>query len=232
MKQIIPFSKELLFDTKISEITSISLEHDLKLDHDDSVVGNFYVSGEYRVSDMSVNQNSFHFDIPFSITLNSHYDVHQIKIDIDDFYYEISHDDILKVYIDVMIDHATAPDFIKEIDVNGKNEGIEELMDDTLRHEQIEDLFQEFEEPPTPVFEFEKKQEKPVLDNSKLKSLFDSFANEEETYTTYHVHIVREEDTIEKIMLQYKVSKDDLALYNKIDTMVLGEKIIIPATNE
>ena len=39
MKQIIPFKKELLFKTKVSEITSISLEHTLSLKDDDLFVG-------------------------------------------------------------------------------------------------------------------------------------------------------------------------------------------------
>ena len=39
MKRIIPFVKDISFDTKILEITSIALEHNLKLENDDSVVG-------------------------------------------------------------------------------------------------------------------------------------------------------------------------------------------------
>ena len=37
MKQIIPFKKELLFKTKVSEITSISLEHNLSLKEADLI---------------------------------------------------------------------------------------------------------------------------------------------------------------------------------------------------
>ena len=94
MKQIIPFVKDLNFNTRISEITSIALEHNLKLENNDSVVGNFEISGKYKINDISVNEEVFSFDIPFDITLDDKYDASKIKIDIDNFYYEILNDEV------------------------------------------------------------------------------------------------------------------------------------------
>lgn len=238
MKQIIPFSKELLFDTKIYEVTSISLDHDLKLEDSDTVNGSFVVSGDYYIAEISNNKTEFRFEIPFTITLNSKYNTDSIKIDIDDFYYEIINDEILRVYIDVMIDNIEEHEIIREIN----NDYTPELnRNDQYDYSKIEDLFKEVDMPEEliiPKYEEEikeKEEEKmePIHQNNtidnKLKSLFDSFANEEETYTTYHVHIVREEDSIEKILLKYKISKEELALYNKIDTIALGDKLIIPS---
>lgn len=229
MKQIIPFSKELLFETKVSEITTISLDHQLKLEHGDTISGVFTISGEYLISEISVNKNPFQFEVPFEITLNQLYQTGDVKIDIDDFYYEIIHDEILRIYIDILIDPIEEQRFIKEIIELPKEE-----LD--LKKQEIENLFEEVETIPEVSHETETKEEvlnatskvEPTASENKLKSLFDSFANEEELYTTYHVHIVREEDSIEKIISTYQITKEELALYNKIDSIAIGDKIIIP----
>ena len=63
---------------------------------------------------------------------------------------------------------------------------------------------------------------------SEIKnSLFDNL-DSGETYSTYHVYIVKEDDTIDKIMTKYNVSKDDLADYNDLSDIKPGDKIIIP----
>ena len=104
MKQIIPFKKELLFKTKVSEITSISLEHTLSLTRDDSVSGNFYISGDYKMTDASINREKFYFTCPFEITLDAKYKTSSIVIDIDNFYYEVINKESLQVNIDVYIE--------------------------------------------------------------------------------------------------------------------------------
>ena len=40
---------------------------------------------------------------------------------------------------------------------------------------------------------------------------------------------MREEDTIEKIMLKYNVSKEVLDEYNNLSNIKIGDKIIIPS---
>ena len=104
MKKVISFKKELPFKTNISEISSISLEHTIKEKENDLISGIFYVSGEYKMTETSINKESFNFEIPFDIALDSRYDTSKIKFDIDDFYYEIINADTLKVNIDVFVD--------------------------------------------------------------------------------------------------------------------------------
>ena len=104
MKQIIPFKKELLFKTKVSEITSISLEHTLSLKNDDLISGEFIVSGDYKMTEGSINREVFKFKLPFDIALDSRYNVDNIIIDIDNFYYEIINNESLQVNIDVYIE--------------------------------------------------------------------------------------------------------------------------------
>ena len=105
MKQTIPFVKDISFNSKIAEITSISLEHNLKMENDDSVVGTFIVSGKYKVNQISINEEEFKKDINFDITLDDKYDSSKVIIDIDDFYYEIINDEFLRVHIDVLVDN-------------------------------------------------------------------------------------------------------------------------------
>ena len=104
MRQIIPFKKELLFKTKISEITSISLEHTLRLVEDDLVSGEFHISGDYKMTEASINREKFYFTLPFEIDLDADYISDSVSIDIDNFYYEVVNDDSLQVNIDVFVD--------------------------------------------------------------------------------------------------------------------------------
>ena len=55
MNLIIPFTKDIKFNTNISEILSISLEHDYTI-NDGELLGNFTVSGEYKTHEVSVNR--------------------------------------------------------------------------------------------------------------------------------------------------------------------------------
>ncbi len=73
----------------------------------------------------------------------------------------------------------------------------------------------------------EEKQE-----SSNMSSLFQAFETSEETFTTYSVYIVRKEDSIEKIMDNYKVSRESLSEYNDLSEIEIGSKIIIPTCNE
>jgi LysM repeat protein len=239
MKQIISFKKDIPFNTKIGEITSISLEHSLKMDEADHIIGEFIVSGDYRITDISVNREPFSFNLPFDITLDTKYNTDNAKIDIDDFYYEITNDQILNVNIDVLIDGIEVIneyEFEKEKEsevVNNDSIDIEKgevrqepiMIDesDTIDDREVINLFKEIESPAIDI------AIEDTASDAKIKSLFDSFDDKNETFTTYHVHIVRETDTIDTIVSKYKTTKEEIAAYNKIDELKLGDKIIIPA---
>ena len=49
MNLTIPFTKDIKFSSNISEILSISLEHEYTV-NELGVLGNFIVSGEYKVT--------------------------------------------------------------------------------------------------------------------------------------------------------------------------------------
>ena len=52
-----------------------------------------------------------------------------------------------------------------------------------------------------------------------------------ETYTTYYVYVVKEDDNIDKILTKYKVTKEDLEAYNDITEIKPGDKVIVPKTS-
>ena len=66
MKNIIPFKKDIIFKTKLGEITSISLENTLKL-IDGVIEGDFIISGEYKEDIDSENENPFNLKLPFNV---------------------------------------------------------------------------------------------------------------------------------------------------------------------
>ena len=53
-----------------------------------------------------------------------------------------------------------------------------------------------------------------------------------ETYSTYYVYIVKEEDNIDKILNKYDITKEELESYNDISNINVGDKLIIPKCNE
>lgn len=114
MKKIIPFKKEIPFNN-IHEILSISLEHNLKKNTNNFITGEFVISGDYRMTDISVNTENFEFKLPFDIELDEKYIIDNAVIDIDDFYYEILNSNTLVINIDVLLDRIEEKEEVIEI---------------------------------------------------------------------------------------------------------------------
>ena len=236
MRQIIPFKKELLFKTNVSEITSISLEHNVSIKEEDLISGEFIITGDYKMTDASINREKFSFNLPFDIALDSRYDTNSIIVDIDNFYYEVINNEILMVNIDLFVDgkkyEETKEDeekmpenrfvpkerknnieepFIKPITLHNKEELDSEELDLSINY---------------------MKNSIPKIDEIELENdidfnIFQEIDNSD-TYITYHVYIVKEGDTIDSIMENYGVKKDSLTLYNDIENIRVGTKLIIP----
>ena len=234
MKQIIPFTKDIKFNTKIYEITSISLENTLTIEENNNVDGEFIVSGEYKMNDSSINSEPFIYGLPFDITLDEDYDTDKLKIDVDDFKFEIINEEILRVNIDVLIEgtliekesekeEKLEPDVI--IDARKQTEETTNISKNLIIKEENEmteekDLFKEIETKASPVLN--------QTEDNKVTSIFENFNSTDEKYISYYVHIVRQNDTIDSISSKYKVSIEDIKEYNDIDQITLGNKIIIP----
>lgn len=228
MKKVISFKKELPFKTNISEISSISLEHTINEKENDLISGIFYVSGEYKMTETSINKESFNFEIPFDIALDSRYDTSKIKFDIDDFYYEIINVDTLKVNIDVYVDGLNE---IKE-----KERCIEEETLDSIKVDKKEEVLPVNDgRDNEPTINIENVNENvntnENINTNESVNLFDNISNAE-TYSTYYVYIVKDGDTIDKILEEFKVTKEELSNYNDISNIKANDKLIIPTNNE
>ncbi len=70
-----------------------------------------------------------------------------------------------------------------------------------------------------------KKTNNEITDNN-MKTIFNNVTEEE--YSKFKVYIMREEDTLDSILLKYNVKIDDITDYNDVENIHVGDKIIIP----
>lgn len=240
MKQIIPFVKDINLNSNIFEITSIALEHNLKMENNDSIVGVFTVSGKYKINEISINEESFENNINFDITLDDKYDASKVKIDIDDFYYEIVDDVYLRVHIDVLVDNLVyakkpLPEEKKEekVSIEDVIPSIKKLDERSSSTNNIEEEVIDIKEDVKDI-DNEKTEERDENFNKEeiVNNFSSSFLSEENSFATYKVHIVRESETIDTIIEKYNTTKEELEKYNSLDNIILGSKIIVPVSNE
>ena len=255
MKQIIPFKKDLPFKTKVSDITSISLERKIEILDGGIVTGTFYITGDYKMNEGSINREEFSFDLPFDITLDPRYDVNSVKADIEDFYYDVINEDTLKVNIDLYIEAEYLPDTSLDNNILTEEDKSDNEMNDVQKEDEHaeedrnimmesksdskNDENIEIEKDKEVTSEKIKNDDATMNDSDIERNDVDDFANDlfsnldnTETYTTYYVYIVKEEDTIDKIISLYGVTKEDIENYNDITSIKPGDKVIIPKTSE
>ena len=83
-------------------------------------------------------------------------------------------------------------------------------------------------------FNYLDKRELELNTNNKqvMDSIFSAFANTDETYSTYSVYILREDDNLEEVMAKYNTNREALSEYNDLDNLKVGAKLIIPTMVE
>ena len=233
MKQLIPFEKDINFNTRLFEVTSISLEHNLSFKDNNLVTGEFYITGKYKINEISRNEEDFKKILDFELSLDDKYDSKNVEISIDNFYYEVVNESILRVHIDILVNNleylyipeveekiecldnmpiAPTKDLLEDINV-----GIEEIEKEMLEEIKIDKN----------NIEVESKRDTNITDN---KVSFDFF--NEESFTMYKVHILKDDENIDYLCTLYNISKEELEKYNNINEIISGSKIIIPANNE
>lgn len=252
MKQIISFEKEIAFKTMIGEVTSISLEHTLSFQGPSTISGDMIVSGTYKMTEASTLEEDFQYAIPVDIMLTKELEEDNRSITIHNFTYDIRNEDTLHLYIDVLVKGREVIE-LEEDD----EEVIEPVREESpkIDEEQVEDTTNDNKELLTDieVEESQKvidniintdKKEEPVIKNDTqeeiktttdtkvMNSIFSAFANTEETYTTYSVYLLRENDSIENIIENYGVTREELSYYNDLDNLNVGSKIIIPTVKK
>lgn len=248
MKSIIPFTKELDFKTKVSEITSISLEREFEV-NTSSIEGSLYVSGDYKSHEVSANVTPFSFKIPFTIEIPDNLVEESITLEISDFAYEMEENSKIKVSIELELFgeekeiEEEEDEEITPIEVDG--EEIVKMLEEASEKEkemEKEDREQPEEKLSEEETTKEEKEEAPAdtVDETREETedmtsenvIITGASNTPDEYTTYHIHIVKEGETIETICTMYNSNLSLLNDYNDLSEVSKGMKIIIPENDE
>lgn len=209
MNLIIPFEKKVKFDTPISEICSISLEHEITK-NDSEILGNFLITGTYKEHELSVNKTDFSFTLPFSVELTTRVDLSSLDMSIDNFTYDLNGSDL-----DIKIDYVIEAQELKE-----------------------EPIFERVEEESEPITLIEEKEEitnNVVNDNEEREIKSETIINSvkaEDDYISYHIHIVSSGESLESIALKYHITKEEIENINNITSINENDKLLIPLENE
>jgi len=214
MKKVVPFTKTILFKTHIAEITEIEVNEDLVLDENNEVKGDILVDGKYKTTEASMLEEEFHYELPFVIAIDDKYIADNLEIEIEEFNYEIINEEELKVNINIVLDNLEEKEETREEEIPIPVE--------------IEEDIKEVEEP----IELLEKEITVEQENTPINSIFSNLTNDTETYSTYRVYIVKESDTLEYILDKYKISKEELENYNDLSSINIGDKLIIPCSND
>lgn len=234
MKEIIPFKKDILFKTRINEITNISLEHDYKI-MDNMIEGEFILSGAYKMTEASVINEDFFYQVPFSIAINDNVKKETIDLTIKDFTYEIENSDILKINISLMLNceieedkeeviEKTEEEEVMDIIEEVEEESGEVDIENSDREEEVD--LEEIDIDTDKEVVVKKSDEKEKLEEKEINSIIENI-EEKNDYVTYKVYLATEEDSFESISVKYDIDESLLREYNE-ENINAGDKIIIP----
>ena len=216
MNLIIPFEKKVKFDTPISEICSISLEHEITK-NDGEILGNFLITGTYKEHELSINKTDFSFTLPFSVELTTRVDLSSLDMSIDNFTYDLNGSDL-----DIKIDYVIEAQDLKEEPVFERVE--QDIEPITLIEEEKEKIIDE---------ENEIKEEINTNVEREIKSeTIINSVKAEDDYISYHIHIVSSGESLESIALKYHITKEEIETINNITTIEENDKLLIPLENE
>lgn len=228
MKKSLKLDKELLFKNNIKEITSISLDSDYKIE-DNFLVGNFIINGEYKIHEVSINKEKFDFKIPFKVELEKDIDEESVKLEINNFVYDYKKDELLvnieyevvgdKKEIIVFEDKESLDEFLlnREVEVISDSCEVEELLN--KKEEVIDSINTDV------VTESRNNNEEDII---KPDEVINKIDKPKDNFITYQIYKIKENDTLESIVLKYKITVDELKEYNDLSSLNINDKIIIP----
>ncbi len=242
MKKVISFDKTLEFKTMVGEVTSISIDPQLDFSEDGSVSGELIIAGKYKLTSASRLEDDFSFRVPVEIVLTENLEEDTREVRLDDFRYDLL-DDALVCHIDLLIEGVEKIEEDvreQEVDVDSsselinRDEALENTTDNFLDPAVVEEqvIVSNNQEKSMQQMNVEQELEKNAEQQENVTSLFSSFKDSDETFATYSVYIVRENDTVESIMKQYQVNRENLEEYNDLSSIAVGSKIIIPKVYE
>ena len=215
MSEAFVVERDFLFKDSIFEITSISVEHDEDI-NGSNLEGDFIISGDYRLHEISINKEDFSFKLPFTHEIRSNVNLDTVNLEITDFTYELNNNDELHVHIEYIVSgEQSLIEFADEKDLdeflNKTDAEVVDLTEDEPRFKEIS--------------KGEKQSE--ISTNNIIGSI-----NADETYVKYHVHTVMQNDTLEGILDKYKITLTDLKKYNTFEALEVNMKLVIPENEE
>ena len=123
-------------------------------------------------------------------------------------------------------------DTTEEVTSNVMSDDIKEEISTVMNDDVKEEISTVMDEE-LPTLKEEKETIKEDTNNKEvMDSIFSAFANTDETYATYSVYILREDDNLEEVIMKYKTNREALAEYNDLDNLKVGSKLIIPTAIE
>lgn len=227
MKETIEFKKDCMLKTYVSSISDITLSHDYKI-LEDTIEGYFDVAGSYKATMSSVETEDFFYTIPFTIALSSLIDKDSINLSIHDFSYETEKDVLhLKMVLDM--EYTKLPEEVnnEEIEETEENEmeEVNDVINDYINEKDLlspKDFHDEVMLDKTATI----KETNNEITENNMKTIFNNVTEEE--FSKFKVYIMREEDTLDSILLKYNVKMDEITEYNDVENIHVGDKIIIP----
>ena len=237
MRKVISFDKMLEFKTMIGEVTSISLDPNLKFSDDNDITGELVISGKYKLTAASRLEEDFLFSLPLEIALSEQLEEETRNVYVDDFRYDVDNDDdSLNCHIDLVVEGVEKIEVENEEIINDRVsiEPSENFYEDSslLSDEMVKKINDNQIVAMDNVTSKDDIQDDKIVENNSTYSLFSSFSDSDESFSTYSVYIVRENDTLESIMSKYKVHREELEDYNDLNNLMIGTKIIIPTHYE
>ena len=239
MSEAFVVERDFLFKDSIFEITSISVEHDEDI-NGSNLEGDFIISGDYRLHEISINKEDFSFKLPFTHEIRSNINLDTVNLEITDFTYELNNNDELHVHIEYIVSgEQSLIEFADEKDLdeflNKTDAEVVDLTEDEPRFKEVskeeilnipaEDSKKEEKEEPKEEIKEDKPSE--ISTNNIIGSI-----NADETYVKYHVHTVMQNDTLEGILDKYKITLTELKKYNTFEALEVNMKLVIPENEE
>ncbi len=221
MNCIVPFSKDVKFSSALSDIVSISLEHEISL-NDEVLLGNFVISGTYKTHELSANALDFEYTLPFELSLGSEIDEASLCFEIDNFTYSVLEGDTLRVNIDYLV---KADEKLREItQLFDLPEEVKKITEKSELNEVRAEETSEVRSNDESVFD--------IGANAQKEEILKFASNNKETFISYKVHTVKEGETLETICKLYNKSESLIKEYNQGVTYIYGDKVLVPEDDE
>ena len=214
MKKNISFEKKIEFPTMIGEICAISLEQNLKFLDESTIEGDLLLTGRYKLTEASRMEEDFHYKIPTEISLTEKLDISTSKIEISDFTYEIENENMI-CHIELLLEGLEK--------IEEKEEQEERECDGDLPEEEVLEEMKE-----------DKEEKEEILEskNEETKDLFLNLEDDKDTYGTFVVYMVRQNESIHEIIEKYHTSMEEVEKYNNLKEISIGSKLIIPLLHD